>query len=123
MDSIEYMDDLRRVGRVGLASRSWPTISSGSSMPMIVAFAGRRIDAPNAEDARFPGANVAEVRARIQSEAGTGQHDDTRVIRRVRVDLIALDVAGALGVRRVVVLPWESDPFERTPWLTAATTG
>ena len=80
-------------------------------MPMIVAFAGRRIDAPNAGDVRFPEANVAAVRARLQREL-TGYNTTTLVSSAAcGADLIALDLAGTLGIRRIVVLPWESSHF------------
>jgi hypothetical protein len=80
---------------------------------MIVALAGRRIDPTDAdaEDARFPEANVGLVRSRLR-----------RLLREVRAttlvssgasgaDLLAMDVAGGLGLRRRMILPFEPARF------------
>lgn len=80
---------------------------------MIVAFAGRRIDAPNADESRFPPANVAAVRERIRAQlAGFGA---TTLVSSAAcgADLLALEAAGALGLRRVIVLPWDAERFRK----------
>ena len=78
---------------------------------MVIAFAGRRVDAPNATDARFPGANVPAVRERIRSEFE--EHGATAIVSAAAcgADLVALEAAGELGMRRVIVLPWDRDRF------------
>jgi hypothetical protein len=78
---------------------------------MVVALAGRRIDAPDADIPRFPPANEDRVRDRLRrafEELGA-----TAVVSSAAcgADLVALEVAGAMGLRRVVVLPWERDRF------------
>jgi hypothetical protein len=80
---------------------------------MIVAFAGRRVDAPNAGQQRFPSTNVLKVRERIRAQlAGFG---GTTLVSSAAcgADLLALDVAGELGMRRVIVLPWSKSQFRK----------
>lgn len=81
---------------------------------MIIALAGRRIDAPNADPARFPAENVDLVSARIEAEFRN--HHATTLVSAAAcgADLIALEVAGKLGLRRVVVLPFSADEFKQT---------
>ncbi|HEY7780604.1 MAG TPA: hypothetical protein VIC85_10390 [Ktedonobacterales bacterium] len=78
---------------------------------MIIALAGRRIDAPDASVPRFPLASVPTVRERMR---------DLLVDRGARgvvcsaacgADLLALEVAGALGLRRRIVLPFDQEAF------------
>jgi hypothetical protein len=77
----------------------------------VVALAGRRIDAPDAETRRFPPANEDTVREQLRGvfeELGA-----TTIVSSAAcgADLVALEVAGVMGLRRVVVLPWERDRF------------
>lgn len=79
--------------------------------PAVVALAGRRIDAADARPSRFPPANADTVRERIRE----------LLVRRTAVtlvssaacgaDLLALEAAGDLRLRRVVVLPFAGDRF------------
>lgn len=78
---------------------------------MIVALAGRRTDAPDAETPRFPRKNVEIVRERIREmliELGA----NTLVCSAAAgSDLLALEAAASLGLRRHVVLPYGRDQF------------
>lgn len=78
---------------------------------MIVALAGRRTDAPDAETPRFPQKNVEIVRERIREmliELGA----NTLVCSAAAgSDLLALEAAASLGLRRHVVLPYGRDQF------------
>ena len=81
---------------------------------MIVVLAGRRIDAPDADSPRFPLRNVELVRGRLHKlffERGA-----TALVCSAScgADLIALAVAGELGMRRRIVLPFEPDHFRET---------
>jgi len=78
---------------------------------MIAALAGRRLDAEDATEPRFPAANARMVANRIRS-----------CLRRLAVstlvcsaasgaDLLALDAAAELGLRRLVVLPGDAASF------------
>ena len=78
---------------------------------MVIALAGRRIDAPDADIPRFPPANEGRVRDRLRrafEELGA-----TAVVSSAAcgADLVALEVAGTLELRRIVVLPWGRERF------------
>ncbi len=103
------IDDERRfAGRltaVGLARRAWHTDA------VIVALAGRRTDPLGAAQARFPVENLATVAMRVQ-----------RMLVRLRplalvssaacgADLVGLDVARKLRIRRRIVLPFGTTLF------------
>ena len=78
---------------------------------MVIALAGRRIDAPDAETPRFPAANEAAVRAKIES-LFTG--NDVQVLvssAACGADLIAQETAMQLGVPRRIVLPFSIAEF------------
>ena len=78
---------------------------------MIIAVAGRRIDAEGTSTARFPLKNVALVQERLEEllsrEAATGVVSSGAC----GADLVALTAAGARGLRRRMVLPFGRDEF------------
>jgi hypothetical protein len=79
-----------------------------------MALAGRRADAATAEVPRFPVANVPLVRERLRK---LFEERGSRVLvcsAACGADLVALDVAGSLGVRRRVVLPFDRRTFRET---------
>ena len=78
---------------------------------MTVALAGRRIDAKNAKSSRFPPNNLEFVRHALR-EFFWSTHTDTLVSSAAcGADLLALDEAGKLGIRRLVVLPSSPEEF------------
>lgn len=78
---------------------------------MVVALAGRRVDAPGEETARFPRKNIARVRARIFNWLA-GQNVNTLVCSAAcGADLLALGAAEELGIRRCIVLPFPREQF------------
>ncbi|NJM68851.1 MAG: hypothetical protein HC862_00775 [Scytonema sp. RU_4_4] len=78
---------------------------------IVVALAGRRIDAPNTQKPSFPLANTEKVR-RCISELFTKHKVSILVCSAAcGADLLALEVAGELGLRRRIVLPFERDRF------------
>jgi hypothetical protein len=81
---------------------------------MVIALAGRRIDDPTAKVSRFPPANLDRVRGRIRDELT--ERGATALVSSAAcgADLLALDEAGALGLRRRIVLPFERARFRRT---------
>ena len=81
---------------------------------MILAFAGRRVDAPGAEPPRFPLANVDLVRTRVRALLQASSATAIVSSAACGADLIALGEAGALGLRRKVVLPFSRDRFRNT---------
>ena len=87
----------------------------GFPVSAVAALAGRRIDAPDAKEARFPPANVARVRERIA--AALREHDVVALVASAAcgADLIALDEAAKLGIRRRIVLPFRASRSARNP--------
>jgi hypothetical protein len=80
----------------------------------MVALAGRRIDAPDAKEPRFPLKNVNEVRRRIAEALKDLQAVGLVCSAACGADLIALAAAEQLGVRRRIVLPFAPPRFRET---------
>lgn len=78
---------------------------------MIVALAGRRTDAPDAQTQRFPLANVPLVRERIRELLIALGANALVTSAAAGSDLLALEAAASLGLRRVVVLPYGREQF------------
>lgn len=80
---------------------------------MIICLAGRRVDAANAQEQRFPGTpeNVEAVRQRIG--AALEAQGATLLVSSAAcgADLLGLDEAGKRGLRRRVVLPFDREKF------------
>jgi hypothetical protein len=76
--------------------------------------AGRRVDAADAENVRFPLQNVDLVRTRVR--AVLEDEMATMVISAAAcgADLIALSEAGEMGLRRRVILPFDRARFRET---------
>jgi hypothetical protein len=81
---------------------------------MVIALAGRRIDAPGADTPRFPATNVAAVRARIRVLLTERAAQALVCAAACGVDLLALETAEALGMRRRIVLPYTRGRFRET---------
>ena len=81
---------------------------------MIVAIAGRRVDADGATPARFPPVNAARVGAEI--EATLRQRGALAVVCSAAcgADLLAADAAGKLGIRARIILPFAAARFRDT---------
>jgi len=83
---------------------------------MIIALAGRRVDAVDAKLVRLPPTpeNLETVRKRIlkllQGMIAIALVSSTAC----GADLLALSVAGAIGVRRIIVLPFKREKFRET---------
>jgi hypothetical protein len=78
---------------------------------MVVALAGRRVDAPGAERPRFPLANTDAVAQRLRSVLADLEPEVLVSSAACGADLVALDAARALGIRRRIVLPFEAPRF------------
>jgi hypothetical protein len=81
---------------------------------MIIALAGRRIDAPGADTLRFPATNVAIVRTRIRDLLLEREAQAIVCAAACGVDLLALEIADELGRRRRIVLPYTRERFRET---------
>lgn len=95
---------MRTSGRSDIGSASRETGA-------VIALAGRRIDPIDAQPSRFPFENAPAVGERI--EAFLVRHRAQALVSAAAcgADLLALEAAGALGLRRVVVLPFAADRF------------
>jgi hypothetical protein len=85
-----------------------------NAMSTVFAAAGRRIDAADANPARFPLENVALVRQRVHDLLEASRATAVIASAACGADLIALDEAGRLGARRRIFLPFASDRFRAT---------
>ncbi len=81
---------------------------------MIVALAGRRIDNVNADAVRFPLTNVEFVRGKIADLFAQQPVSAMVSSASCGADLVALEVAKTLGIRRFVVLPFARELFRKT---------
>jgi hypothetical protein len=81
---------------------------------VIAALAGRRIDAPASATPRFPLANIPLVRARLSRRLQQVRPDTLVCSAACGADLLALDIAGSMGVRRRIVLPFAAAQFRET---------
>lgn len=83
-------------------------------MHPVIALAGRRVDLPDQSAPRFPLDNVGLVRARVEGLLQRLQPAVLVCSAACGADLLALDAAGTLGLRRRVVLPFDRAVFRRT---------
>jgi hypothetical protein len=81
---------------------------------VIVVVAGRRIDAADAEQARFPLQNVSLVKTLIRTKLEELGASVLICSAACGGDLIALCEAGTLGLRRKIVLPYGRERFRQT---------
>jgi hypothetical protein len=78
---------------------------------MIVALAGLRIDPQCPETLRFPESSVGPVRNRIRQCLKDAGATALVASGASGSDLLGMDVAGELGIRRCLVLPFEPERF------------
>lgn len=83
-------------------------------MTATIALAGRRIDAADAQTPRFPLASIPLVRERLRELFVRCKAATLVCSAACGADLTALEVAGDLGMRRSVVLPFAADRFRET---------
>lgn len=80
----------------------------------VIALAGRRIDGPGTDPPRFPLDHVPFVRKRI-ADLLSEEHTEALVCSAAcGADLIALEEAERLGLRRRIVLPFSPIRFRET---------
>jgi hypothetical protein len=79
----------------------------------IIALAGRRIDAPGTTPPRFPLSKVEEVRSRLVGVFTRLQAVALVCSGACGADLVALEAAEQLGMRRRIVLPFPPQRFRK----------
>jgi hypothetical protein len=80
-------------------------------MPSVIALGGRRIDADGAKTKRFPLEAAQRVAADLEALFAEEQAVALVSSAACGADLIALEVAGRLGLRRRIVLPSAPEVF------------
>jgi hypothetical protein len=89
-------------------------VGEATSPGRVVIAAGRRVDATDAAVTRFPLSQVAEVQREVR-ELFTQQKPRAVVCSAAcGADLIVLDVARSLRIKRYVLLPSEPQEFRKT---------
>jgi hypothetical protein len=83
------------------------------SKQMVVALAGRRVDAPGAP-ARFPEDRIEAVRASIATTLRARAATGLVSAAACGADLLGLDAAATLGIARWIVLPFSPERFRET---------
>src|SRR5581483_9281564 len=81
---------------------------------VIVALAGRRIDAPDAAEPRFPLENRQVVAERLHQALARLRPRALVSSAACGADLVALQAARRLGIRTRIVLPFDRDRFRST---------
>jgi len=81
---------------------------------MVIALAGRRVDAPNAKEPRFPAEKLGVVEERLRDLFTKRKATALVCSAACGSDILALKVAWDLGIKRTVVLPYKPDIFRRT---------
>jgi hypothetical protein len=81
---------------------------------MIITLAGRRIDASDATEERFPIRNADRVAEETQARLEALSVSLLVCAAACGADLLALNAARNLGIRRRIVLPFAPERFRRT---------
>ena len=89
-------------------------LSFGRIFSMIIALSGRRIDALDIQTSRFPLKNTAKVQECISTLLVERKATALVCSGACGADLLALDAAGKLGLRRRIVLPFNCDRFRKS---------
>ena len=79
----------------------------------VIALAGRRTDAVDTDTVRFPLSSVGAVRAKLHDLLLKNNTKKLVCSAACGADLVALDMAGELGIERHVVIPFSVSEFRR----------
>jgi hypothetical protein len=91
--------------------RAW---AQGPAGHAVVIEAGRRVDAPDAQTARFPPSNVPKVRERIRELLLQEKPAAVVCSAACGTDLLLLDVAGKMSIQRLVLLASDPETFRKS---------
>jgi len=78
---------------------------------MVVALAGRRIDAPDAQASRFPSVLADSVKQKLIICLSSVNATHLVSSGACGADLLALEAAEELGINKTMVLPFDTDTF------------
>jgi hypothetical protein len=88
--------------------------AQGTTGHPVVIEAGRRVDAPDAQTARFPPSNVPKVRERIRELLVREKPTAVVCAAACGADLLLLEVAGKMHIQQVVLLPSDPSTFRKS---------
>lgn len=80
----------------------------------VAAVAGRRIDAPDTDEPRFPEAAVSRVASEVTTFFANRGIRTVVASAACGADLVALEAAAKLGIRTIIVLPFDRVRFRNT---------
>jgi hypothetical protein len=83
------------------------------SKGVVAALAGRRIDAPDVSPPRFPVRQERVVQQRIRELFERLRATGLVSSAACGADIVALEIAGEMGIRRLVVLPFARGEFRK----------
>jgi hypothetical protein len=83
-------------------------------LPAVLAFAGRRIDAPDAAPPHFPVASVVHVQRDLLAVFDASAFSVVVGSAACGADILLLEAAAACGVRAHIVLPFDATRFRQT---------
>ena len=112
MDRRGFLSTLSRLV-LGWKLANLMEVEASAKGPVVVE-AGRRVDAPDAKDARFPASNVDVVRKRIATFFAHEKPSALVCSGACGADLLALQVAGERHMNRYVVLGAEPAEFRKS---------
>lgn len=81
---------------------------------MVVALAGRRIDAPDAQASRFPSGFTNSVKQKLIICLSSVNATHLVSSGACGADLLALEAAEELGIGKTMILPFDADTFRST---------
>jgi hypothetical protein len=81
---------------------------------MVIVAAGRRVDAPDATVERFPPRNVPLVRDAILAFLKSRNPHAAIAAAACGADLLFLEAAGKLGIRRQILIPGSKESFRES---------
>jgi len=84
-----------------------------NSVTKVVALAGRRTDASDTQTSRFPLKSIERVRKELQHLFLAARTEKLVCSAACGADLVALEVAGELGIERHVIIPFSVPEFRR----------
>jgi hypothetical protein len=87
---------------------------SSAENGVILALAGRRVDPTDPSPSRFPSHNIARVKEELHQLLRRLHPKAIVCSAAAGADLLALEVAGDLNIRRLIVLPFAAERFRRT---------
>jgi len=80
---------------------------------MIIIVAGRRTDAKDASDKRFPLENTKSVKEEIKKQFKSSDAKTLISSGACGADLVAMEVAGESGIEQVMILPFDEVNFKK----------